>query len=187
MSRAHPGLREAPPPKWTGDFAAVYARHFHDVERWLRALGVPTSEREDVTQEVFVVVERKLSAFDGANLPGWLFRIASRVSSDWRRRAWFKNLFSKRRAADLDGFEWSGLGPAEALERREEQRRLAEILRRMSEKRRTAFVLFEIEGYTGEEIAALLEIPVATVWTRLHHARREFRASVEVLLREESR
>ncbi len=51
---------------------------------------------------------------------------------------------------------------------------LVQILRKMGEARRTAFVLFEIEGYSGEEIAALEEVPVNTVWTRLHHARKEF-------------
>jgi RNA polymerase sigma-70 factor (ECF subfamily) len=47
------------------------------------------------------------------------------------------------------------------------------LLARLSEKRRSTFILFEIEGYSGEEIAALENVPVATVWTRLHHARRE--------------
>jgi RNA polymerase sigma-70 factor (ECF subfamily) len=44
----------------------------------------------------------------------------------------------------------------------------------MSEKRRTTLVLFEIEGYSGEEIARIQDIPLATVWTRLHHARKDF-------------
>ena len=44
----------------------------------------------------------------------------------------------------------------------------------MSEKLRTAFVLFEIEGYSGEEIARIQDIPLGTVWTRLHLARKEF-------------
>jgi RNA polymerase sigma-70 factor (ECF subfamily) len=44
----------------------------------------------------------------------------------------------------------------------------------MSDMQRTAFVLFEIEGYSGEEIAELEQIPVNTVWTRLHHARKRF-------------
>ncbi len=51
---------------------------------------------------------------------------------------------------------------------------LQKILLKMSEKRRVAFVLFEVEGYSGEEMAKLLEIPLATVWTRLYHARQEF-------------
>ena len=185
MTGPRPLLQEAPAAPATLGFEAIYASRFHEVERWLRALGVPPSEREDVAQDVFVVVQRKLDAFDGENLFGWLFRITSRVASDWRRRAWFKNLFSKRREVDLDAFEWSGQGPAEAVERQEEQQRLALLLQQMTEKRRTAFVLFEVEGYTGEEIAALLQVPVATVWTRLFHARKEFLARVESLRRAE--
>jgi RNA polymerase sigma-70 factor (ECF subfamily) len=165
------------------DFSSLYTRHFHDVERWIRAMGVPESELEDLTQEVFVVVRRKLAAFDGRNLPGWLFRIASRTVSDHRRRAWFKNLFSRRSDTDLDALEHAGAGPAESLERKEAERLVRRILSRMSEKRRTAFALFEIEGMSGEEIAQLLEVPVATVWTRLHHARKEFLS----LLSEEAR
>lgn len=180
-----PVLREAPPSAPPVGFDAVYSRRFHDVERWLRALGVPPSEREDVAQDVFMVVQRKLDAFDGENLLGWLFRITTRVASDWRRRAWFKNLFSKRREVDLDGFEWAGQGPAEAVERQQEQQRLAALLRKMSDKRRTAFVLFEVEGYSGEEVAAMLDVPVATVWTRLFHARKEFLALVDELRRQE--
>ena len=44
----------------------------------------------------------------------------------------------------------------------------------MAGGRRSAFVLFEIEGLSGEEIARIQSIPLNTVWTRLHHARREF-------------
>jgi RNA polymerase sigma-70 factor (ECF subfamily) len=44
----------------------------------------------------------------------------------------------------------------------------------MDEERRTAFVLFEIDGLSGEEIARIQDVPLNTVWTRLHHARREF-------------
>ena len=48
------------------------------------------------------------------------------------------------------------------------------MLGKMSEVRRTTFILFEIEGYSGEEIAEMQGIPLNTVWTRLHHARKEF-------------
>lgn len=156
------------------DFASVYQAHFHDVERWLRAMGIPESDREDIVQEVFLVVRRKLGAFDGRNLAGWLFRIASLTASDHRRRAWFKNLFHRREDRDLESFAWSGADPAENLERRQAEQQLYRILAGMSEKRRTAFVFYEIECLSGEEIAGLLEIPLATVWTRLHHARKDF-------------
>ena len=57
----------------------------------------------------------------------------------------------------------------------------------MSDTRRATFVLFEIEGYSGEEIAEIQAIPVATVWTRLHHARKEFFALVDQHRRAEER
>jgi RNA polymerase sigma-70 factor (ECF subfamily) len=44
----------------------------------------------------------------------------------------------------------------------------------MSDKRRTVFALFEVEGYGGEEIADILDVPINTVWTRLHYARKDF-------------
>ena len=51
---------------------------------------------------------------------------------------------------------------------------LQTLLAKLAEAQRTTFVLFEIEGLSGEEIARIQEIPVNTVWTRLHHARRQF-------------
>jgi len=168
---AEESARPAAPPR---DFAAIYTAYFRETERWLRAFGIPASDREDVAQETFLVVRRKLPTFDGVNVRGWVFRIAQRTASDHRRRAWFKNLFARRGDVDPDVTEWSGAGPAETLERKESQERLAQLLEKLSEKKRTAFVLFEIEGYTGEEIAVLLGIPEGTVWRRIHMAREEF-------------
>jgi DNA-directed RNA polymerase specialized sigma24 family protein len=49
----------------------------------------------------------------------------------------------------------------------------------MSTRRRETFLLYEVEGYSGEEIARMQDVPVNTVWTRLHHARKEFLARVQ--------
>ena len=76
--------------------------------------------------------------------------------------------------------------PSQILERREAERALSSILSDMSDVRRTAFLLFEVEGYSGEEIAELEGIPVNTVWTRLHHARKDFLRLVQKA-REEGR
>ena len=163
------------------DFTRVYEAWFDPCLRWLRALGIPDADLEDLGQEVFVVVRRKLDGFDGEKLAAWLYRIAARTASDHRRRAWFRRLWTRGARVDLETLASTATGPCEALERREAERQLAAILGRMSEKRRVAFALYEIEGYSGEEIAALLDVPVATVWTRLHHARKEFLARVAEL------
>jgi RNA polymerase sigma-70 factor (ECF subfamily) len=171
LPAAAPDLTSA---RETLDFSRVYEDWFEPCLRWLRALGVPDADLEDVGQEVFVVVRRKLGSFDGERLGAWLYRIAARTASDQRRRAWFRRLWTRGARIDLDTLMTGSAGPAELLERREAERLLQQVLSQMSEKRRVAFALFEIEGYSGEEIAVLLDIPVATVWTRLHHARNEF-------------
>ncbi|HEY3667719.1 MAG TPA: sigma factor, partial [Polyangiaceae bacterium] len=48
-------------------FEQVYAQRFRDVSRWVRALGGSDADLDDLTQEVFVVVERRLPDFDGRN------------------------------------------------------------------------------------------------------------------------
>jgi RNA polymerase sigma-70 factor (ECF subfamily) len=153
-------------------FDSVYRSCFVDVARWVRALGANDADVEDLTQEVFIIVRRKLPTFDGRNLPGFLYRVAQRTVRDYRRSAWVRNLFGKRSfLPELTSHEPDVL---QMIQERERRNVLASILSRMSEKRRTTFVLFEIEGYSGEEIAQIQSLPLKTVWTRLHHARKDF-------------
>jgi RNA polymerase sigma-70 factor, ECF subfamily len=165
------------------ELSVVYDTWFGDALHWLRSFGVPEADLEDVAQEVFLVVQRKLPTFGGGNLPGWLYRIAARTASDYRRRSWFRNLFSRAQPLDEDAIELNRPTPVEQLERKQAQRILYRLIMKMSLRRRSAFMLFEIEGYSAEEIAALEGIPVATVRTRLHHARKDFYKRVVALQR----
>ena len=174
--------RAAPAPGRALDFASLYDRWFDQVYRWLRTLGAPAADQEDLAQEVFLVVRRRLAEFDGRNVAGWLYQIARRQVLRHKRLRWVKRVFG-----------WSSLEPAAdraepapllqsaqapsplaALEQKERRVLLETLVMLLSEKRRVVFVLFEIEGHTGEEIAELLDVPINTVWTRLHHARRDF-------------
>jgi RNA polymerase sigma-70 factor, ECF subfamily len=156
-------------------FEQVYSSSFNDVARWIRALGGMPADVEDLAQEVFLVVRRKLSGFDGRNLRGWLYRIAQRTVRDYRRRAWFRRVFLGG-GSTPEHYDTapSDNDPGELFERKEAEGLLHGLLGQMSEVRRTTFILFEIEGYSGEEIADMQGIPLNTVWTRLHHARKEF-------------
>jgi RNA polymerase sigma-70 factor (ECF subfamily) len=171
----------------TSTFAALYDEWFDHVVKWLRALGAPPGDREDLAQEVFLVVRRRLHAFDGRNVAGWLYTIASRQVAAHRRRRWFRSVVARRPDVALDELPDETAGPAGTLETKDRQRVLQRLLERMSETRRTTFVLFEVEGYSGEEIAEIQQILVATVWTRLHHARKEFFALVDEHRRQEDR
>jgi RNA polymerase sigma-70 factor (ECF subfamily) len=171
-------------------FEVVYADWFHDVRSWIRALGGMDADQEDLAQEVFIVVRRKLCQFDGRNLRGWLYRITQRTVRDYRRAAWFRRLLSRRTSLSYDSAVLNliepGETPPEQLERREAEATLNVALERMNTKHRAAFVLFELEGYSGKEIAELEGVKLATVWTRLHQARKVFVGIVKEL-REEGR
>ena len=156
------------------DFSAVYAGHFAEVCRWLRAMGGPEADLEDLAQEVFLVVRRRLADFDGGNMRGWLYRIARNVAGDYRRRLFFRQLFHKRYEDTFDETWDVGDAPDRRYDEREARRTVTRVLARMGAKKRTVFVLFEIEGYSSEEIGRLEGIPEATVRTRLFHARRDF-------------
>jgi RNA polymerase sigma-70 factor, ECF subfamily len=155
-------------------FDVVYSTHFRHVARWARALGGMDADVDDISQEVFLVVRRKLAQFAGPSLPAWLYGITRRTVSDYRRRAWVRRLLGGGRVRNLEDALEAPLSAADPYERAEAQRILRKVLTKLSPIRRTAFILFEIEGYSGEEIAELEQIPLATVYTRLHHARRDF-------------
>ena len=156
-------------------FEQIYSERFHDVLRWLRALHGLDAELEDLAQEVFVVVERRLADFDGRNLEAWLYKIAKNQVSHHRRRAWVRRVLTRSiEPEEVPVHARAEPTPLQALEQRESLDFVTRTLGKMSVSHRSAFVLFEIEGYTGEEIAALEGIPLNTVWTRLYHARKTF-------------
>jgi RNA polymerase sigma-70 factor (ECF subfamily) len=157
------------------DFDRVYIEHFHHVTRWARAFGGLEADVDDLAQEVFLVVRRKLAQFDGRSMPAWLYGITRKTVSDYRRRAWLRRiLHGVTRSLDSTRDDAISVPGIDVVERLEAQRILRRVVERMSPVRRAAFILFEIEGYSGEEIAELEQIPIATVYTRLHHARKDF-------------
>ncbi len=168
-------------------FETVYAAYFRHVVAWMRAMKVPAADLEDAAQEVFLVVKRKLPGFHGSNLAGWLYRIADLTARNYRRLAWFKHLFALGHGYEpADAWTMAGT-PAVTLEQKEDQRALAQMLARLSTKRRETLILFEVEGYSGQEIAALQGVPLKTVWTRLHHARKDLVSLVALARKERER
>jgi RNA polymerase sigma-70 factor (ECF subfamily) len=156
-------------------FQSIYDAYYGEVARWIRALGGPAADQDDLIQDVFVVVYRRLADFDGRNLPGWLYRITAHQVRDYRRLVWIKYIF--RRSVALSVEVPSGKPtPVMTLETRERQRNLERLLSKLSDPLRAAFVLFEIEGYTADEIAAMQMVPTNTVRARIHRARKKMTA-----------
>ena len=135
----------------------------------------PFSFAFDVEQQR---VDSKRSCFDGENPAAWLYRITKRQVRDFRRRTWIKNIFTREHTDALDTMPDDRAGPAALLERKQSQRILLTLLAKMNPDRRAAFMLFELDGLAGEEIARIQGVAVTTVWKRLQFARKEFLALV---------
>jgi RNA polymerase sigma-70 factor (ECF subfamily) len=153
---------------------AIFREHAAFVLRVVRRLGVAPRDVEDVAQEVFVVVHRKLSTFTGeSSVRTWLFGIASRVASDHRRRAYVQreNLEAEPPASSFEAPQ------TQELHDRELRRNLDRALDELDDAKRAVFVLYEMEGIPMTEIAESLGCPLPTAYSRLREARERIRAS----------
>ena len=73
------------------DFDAVYQAHAQTVARWAARLGGPGVDVEDITQEVFLVADRRLREFrQQSQLSTWLFSITAKIVANDRRRRRFR-------------------------------------------------------------------------------------------------
>jgi RNA polymerase sigma-70 factor (ECF subfamily) len=167
--------------KAAATFPEVYRGHFRFVWRTLGRLGVREADLMDVTQNVFVVVHRQLPGFEGrSEVTTWLFSICRLVVKDYRRSAPIRlevlvdvDELSRRVAAAESSH--GGLDAGDL------SRALESVLDKLPEKLRIAFVLFELEEMSGEDIARLLEVPVGTVRSRLRLARVAFQREVKLV------
>jgi RNA polymerase sigma-70 factor (ECF subfamily) len=162
-------------------FQEVYRAHFRFVWRTLGRLGVREVDLMDMTQNVFLIVHRQLSGFQGrAELTTWLFSIARLVAKDYLRAAPMRRevVVDVRDLARQEG-RWES--PLQRLDTRELSLLLEAILKTMPEKLRLVFVMFELEELSGDEIARLLDVPVGTVRSRLRVARALFQREAKVL------
>jgi RNA polymerase sigma-70 factor (ECF subfamily) len=151
-------------------------RHYPAVAATLRRLGVHDTEVEDAAQEVFIEVFRYLPSFRGeAELATWLYRLCISRAHQMRKRA--RTRESLRRflllAPTQAAPEPPGLGEAQA------RQVIERALSALSEKLRAVFVLYELENVPGKQIAEILGCPEATVWRRLHEARRSFQTAMD--------
>jgi RNA polymerase sigma-70 factor (ECF subfamily) len=166
-----------PPAAPAPSFAEVYEAFFPFVWRSVRRLGVAPDGVDDVVQEIFVTVHRRLPSFEGrSSVKTWLFGIALRVVREHRRALRRKSPHS---AADAEAVAApDDHSPQERAAKAEAARILHAILDELDEEKREVFVLAELEQMTAPEIAGALGVPMNTVYSRLRVARQAFEAAV---------
>ncbi|WP_169927972.1 RNA polymerase sigma factor [Labilithrix luteola] len=153
-------------------FDEVYERYLPFVWRVLRTLELPTWAIDDAVQEVFVVVHRRLSEFEGrSDIRTWLFRVATWVAANERRRVKANAPHELIDEAIPDNAD----GPFEVVVRSETIRTLERVLDRMDSEKRMVLVLMDIEEMKATELAEIFGINVNTVYSRLRLAREQFR------------
>jgi RNA polymerase sigma-70 factor, ECF subfamily len=166
----------------TLDVRSVYREHARFVWLSLQRLGIHVSDLDDVAQDVFVIVHKRLRTFDRrARLTTWLFGICMRVAANYRRRRrWTFEVLS----GGTEDQRPATLVAADDILVRREQREIAErALNRLEVAKRATFVMFELESLSCLEIAELMSVPVGTVYSRLHSARRQLEKALSRDLR----
>jgi RNA polymerase sigma-70 factor, ECF subfamily len=157
------------------DIDAAYAEHGELVARTIERLIGPGPQVDDLLQECFIVAWRRRGEYDAkrAAVSSWLYGIAVNLCRTHRRsrRRWWV-LSDRLRAEPLSSTPAEA--PDAAAERGQAVRLVTEAMEGLPAKQREVLALFELEGLEGEQIAALVGVPVGTVWTRLHHARKTF-------------
>jgi RNA polymerase sigma-70 factor (ECF subfamily) len=169
----HGGAQNVPPV--VPPLADIFREHAPFVWRGLRRLGVPESDVEDVCQEVFVVVHRKLGEFEGrSSLRTWIYGIAARTASDYRRSGRVRREVVTDAPPDAphEG------GQHDALALKQARATLDRILDELDDDKRSVFVLYEIEELTMAEVAEAIGCPLQTAYSRLHAARKVVEAGV---------
>jgi RNA polymerase sigma-70 factor, ECF subfamily len=156
------------------DLAEIYRLYAPDVSRWARRLRGPGADIEDVVHEVFLVAHRRLAEFRGeARIGTWLYAITVRVVQGQRRKErWLRWLSLGRLLVPEPS---SPPTPLEAFETRRATEVTYHLLEQLPEAERTALILFELEGLSGEEIATVTGETTGTLWVRLHRARSRFK------------
>lgn len=169
-------------------FEQVYEATFAFVFRNARRLGVPESHIDDVVQDVFVVVHRRLPDYDGrASIRAWVYGILSRVVRDYRRTVRRKAAPLLSNASDspsLLAIPSTAPPPSTVAENNEDLRLLLRLLETLDDEKREVLVLSELEQLTVPEIAETIGANQNTVYSRLKAAKKAF---AEIYEREQAR
>ena len=156
-------------------FDEVYDTNADFVWRSARRLGVGDHAIDDVLQQVFLVVHRRLAEFEGrSSMKTWLFSILLRVVKDERRSIRRKSPHWMSGSADPDALEDEGNDPEALASRAEASRTIDFLLESLDGEKRAVFVMAELEQMTANEISEATGLDPKAVYSRLRAARTDF-------------
>lgn len=154
-------------------FELLASSYLPQVRRFARAFAKSDSDADDLAQEALVKVYKSLRSYRfQAAFKTWLYTVVRHVVVDAARsRAGRERSQEDPLPTDHSRLPSTAEAPDEGLARAEERQRLWRALRQLPEEFRTAVVLFDVEGHTYEEVAAVEGVPIGTVKSRLSRGR----------------
>jgi RNA polymerase sigma-70 factor (ECF subfamily) len=156
-----------------GALGELYDRYREPVRRFLARATCNAEDVDDLVHAAFLAAAKSASRYDGRpSCRPWLVGIAVQLLR--RRRRSVGHLFAV--LSSLRGIRAIEADPRPALQARVD---VEQALGRISEVKRITLLLAEVEGRSCAEIAEMLGVPIGTVWTRLHAARRELRQALD--------
>lgn len=162
-------------------FELLMASHLSQVRRFARAFAHSEADADDLAQEALVKVYKSLRSFRfQASFKTWLYSVVRHVFID-NTRGRVGMARSREEALPEEHAQLPSPGdtPDESLARSEERQRMWRALRELPTDFRTPVVLFDVEGHTYEEVAAIEGVPIGTVKSRLSRGRALLRALLE--------
>jgi RNA polymerase sigma-70 factor (ECF subfamily) len=164
-------------PSWTAPTWQELVRdHSAQVYRLAYRLTGNRPDAEDLTQDVFVRVFKSINTFQPGTLEGWLHRITTNLFLDQARRR--QRIRMDALSAAPDHLWGSASGPEELHLDGELEADVDAALRALSPEQRVAVVLCDIEGLSYEEIAAVLDVKLGTVRSRIARGRAALREAL---------
>jgi len=147
-------------------FTQLVSPHVDRLRRLARSFCRNDTEADDLAQEALLKAYRALGRFDGrATLTTWLYTIAKNQYLDHRRSKLFH--WRARESAFDDASESQLPAPDELVEEKERARQLWHAVQQIDEKYRIPLVLCEIDGLSYEEAAAIEQVPLGTIRSRI--------------------
>jgi len=163
----------------SSDFRQAALDHLDALYGFAMALTRNPVEAEDLVQETYLRATRAFGRLaPDSNLKGWLFAIMRNIRLNQLRSAGSRPEFVELDAENEHGWDWLDQGAADPyaiLVRKVEREQLRSAIERLPDHYREVVVLRDIEGFSYQQIAGILQCPAGTVMSRLGRAREQLR------------
>jgi RNA polymerase sigma-70 factor (ECF subfamily) len=176
-------------PGLPDNFPALVRKHGEKAYAFAFRLTRNDSDARDLVQDAFAKALKNLDKFDSTRaFEPWFFRIMKNIFLDWMRRYEHKHTTSLEAVSPLEDGSWEDILPSaettphEQMEKKEEHGLLRQALESLPAHYRAAVSMCDIENYSYDQIAKIMDVPIGTIRSRIHQGRTLLRRAYEKLL-----